>query len=169
MKTSLLTHLSHWGSLALACLMSWRDIRSREVLDRELALLSALTLLPRALSETASSSPPSFPPLWFRQLRDLVLGSTGALILLVLYLVIRLFKGRDLLGLGDVLFTLAMGFSLPGGPSLSMVCLAFLLALPFALFLKLLPRKQTDLPFIPFLTLAAFIVHWLPLPAPFRF
>lgn len=167
--TSILTHLSHWGSLVLACLMSWRDIRCREVRDAELALLAALTLLPRSLAGTVSPSAPSFPPLWFRQLWDLVLGSTGALFLLLVYLAIRLFRGQELLGLGDVLFTLAMGFALPGGPSLSMVCLAFLLVLPFALILKLLPRKQTDLPFIPFLTLAAFMVHWLPLPDPFRF
>ncbi|NLA81982.1 MAG: hypothetical protein GX849_04025 [Clostridiaceae bacterium] len=157
---SWLTGLSFFASLILSCLMSWRDIRSREVIDRELALLAAINVLPRSL---AGPHPPAFwpsSPLWLGQVFDLALGSAGALLLLLLALTCRLFSRKQSLGKGDVLFSLAMGFSLSWKASLVMVCLAFLLALPLALFIALFRPRGSHLPFIPFLALAASLVRW---------
>ena len=154
------------GALFASLLMSWRDISTRQVLDRELACFTLLTALPRALNPH-TSVPGTSLPLWAVQVTELLRTTGGALLLLSVALPARLAAGRDLLGAGDILFALAAGFMLPAGASLHMVCLAFLLALPFSLARALGQKKAVDLPFIPFLTVSAFVIRWLSPPWPF--
>ncbi|HPX93929.1 MAG TPA: prepilin peptidase [Bacillota bacterium] len=149
----------------VAAAMSWRDIRTRLVADHELAWFAFFAVLPRLLAPPPLYSVPL--PLWLWQSVELIRTSGGGGLLLILKLPARLVTGRNLLGMGDVLFTLAAGFMLPAGASVHMVCLAFLLALPFSLA-KILGRKKKDpLPFIPFLTASAFIIRLLPTSARF--
>lgn len=61
----------------------------------------------------------------------------------------RLISKRAILGMGDVLFTLAMGISMTASASLILVCLAFLLALPLALVMALCRPREAIYPSSP--------------------
>lgn len=164
---SLLSILSKTASLALFLTMSIRDIRSREVLGRDLVLLAFFSLMSKALSGPSSPGPESFPPPWLSQFLDLVQGSLGGLVLLLLALTIRLVLKKEYLGLGDGFFALAAGLGMSPQESLFMVILAFLLAFPPALILALKGKKEITLPLVPFLSLAVLWVRQLPLPVLF--
>ena len=157
------------GALAAACRLAWRDIQSRQVLDRELAWFAFFTALPRVLTYDGPAWASPSLPLWAGQLLDLARGCGGGLLLLALAVPGRLIPGRELIGGGDVLFALAAGFLLPGGASLAMVCLAFFLALPVSFFFLFVGRAEKPLPFIPFLALASLLLYCLPLPGFFTF
>lgn len=160
---SLLSPFCLIGALVFACRLSWSDIRTRQVLDRDLACFALFTALPRVLSFEGPAWVPGSLPLWLGQLLDLASSCSGGLLLFALAVTGRLLPGRELIGAGDILFALAAGFLLTAGASLASVCLAFFLALPFSLFL-LLTGKKKPLPFIPFLALASFLLYFLPLP-----
>lgn len=161
MMTPALSFACTLGAFFTALVMSWRDIRTRQVLDRELACFAFLTALPGALNPPASALKPGLP-LWLAQSLQLGRTAGGALLLLAVALPACLLAGRRLLGAGDILFALAAGFMLPAGSSVRMICQAFLLALPFSLFRTLGRKRSGDLPFIPFLAASAFIIRWLP-------
>ena len=153
------------GAFLCALFMSWRDVNTRQVLDRDLACFAFLAALPRAMELDLLTSGDRIP-LWAVQIAVLGRTAGGALLLLAVALPARLVTGRELLGAGDVLFALAAGFMLPGGASVPMVCLAFLLALPFSLVQALGQKRPGHLPFIPFLAASAFMIRWLPLLTP---
>ena len=144
------------GILALSLVMSIRDIRTREVYDRDLALFSFFTLSFRLLTARALTGQ---SPFWFLLARDLLMTASGALLLFLIALVSRLFGRGPLIGSGDILYALAGGFLLTARDSVSFVALAFLLAFPFSLFLFLAGKRKDTLPFIPFLFLALLLVR----------
>lgn len=144
------------GILALSLVMSIRDIRTREVYDRDLALFCLFTLSFRLL--TLESFMTAGSP-WFLHIRDLLMTASGALLLFFIALVSRLFGRGPLIGSGDILYALAGGFLLTARDSVSFVALAFLLAFPFSLFLFLAGKRKETLPFIPFLFLALLLVR----------
>lgn len=163
--TATLSFVCTLGAFIIALLMSWRDVRTRQVLDRELACFAFLTALPLAMKLDVLASD-TRTPLWAVQVVALGRTAGGALLLLAVALPARLVTGRELLGGGDVLFALAAGFMLPVGASVPMVCLAFLLALPFSLVQALRRKRPGHLPFIPFLAASAFMIRWLPFLTP---
>ncbi|HZK29580.1 MAG TPA: hypothetical protein VFD19_05125 [Clostridia bacterium] len=157
------------GAVVMAVIMSWRDLRTREVVDRELAWFCFFTLMPRALEPwvnlggvMAAESPVSPLPYWLLQTIRLAPALGGAVFLLALELPVRRLTGETMIGTGDVLFSVAAGFMLAPGGSVRMVCLAFLLAFPFSFFLFAVCRPRRPLPFIPFLALSAFLVRFVP-------
>ena len=143
------------GALATACLMSIRDMRTREVVLHELALFFAFAFIRRALW-----SP--LPPDLARLPAELLSLFAGALLMLVIRILGWLAARRCLIGTGDILFACAAGFMLPPGRSLAMTCLAFFLALPFSLARLAAREPGASLPFIPFLSLAALLLCSLP-------
>ena len=153
------------GAFLTALIMSWRDVRTRQVLDRELACFAFLTALPRAMERDLLASGAQVP-LWAVQTMAFGRSAGGALLLLAVALTARLVTARELLGTGEVLLALAAGFMLPAGTSVPMVSLAFLLALPFSLVQALGRKRPGHLPFIPFLAASAFIIRYLPTSLP---
>ena len=157
-------HFCVIGAFTVSAMMSWRDIRAREVIDRELAWLSLFTVLPKAIDYDTFIVTPIPLPLWLSQSMALLCTTGGALILLSIACVSRALTGRELIGRGDIFFSCAIGFMLPPHLSPLMVFLAFLLALPFSIFCLMAKKTKTPLPFIPFLAAAAFSLYWLPIP-----
>ena len=165
MLCRLMTFCCLAGSLLTAFIMSCRDIRFREVIDRELAWFAFFVLLPRLLK--VSGQPSGHRPVWFDQFLDLIRQSDGGFILFVLAVTGRLIARRTLIGMGDILFALAAGWMAPTASSIPMVILAFLLALPFGLAQALRKKGAEPLPFIPFLTASAILIRFLPQPKAF--
>lgn len=157
-------HFCVIGAFTVSAMMSWRDIRAREVIDRELAWLSLFTVLPKAIAYDTFIVTPIPLPLWLAQSMALLCTTGGALILLAIACVSRTFTGRELIGRGDIYFSFAIGFMLSPRHSLLMILLAFLLAFPFSIYFLLIKKTKTPLPFIPFLATAAFLIYWLPIP-----
>lgn len=155
-------HICPTGAFVCSAIMSWRDIRTREVIDRELAWLSFFTIVPTAVAPESQSLTQGALPLWMQQTVTLLSASGGALILCSIAVLARAATGKDLIGKGDLLFTLAIGFMLPCHYSPLMLCIAFLLALPFSLTCLLAQKTRRPLPFIPFLAISAFLMHWVP-------
>lgn len=166
---------------AVLTIMSVRDIRERIVLDRDLAWFAFFNTLPLLLSRTYPdnlSLPPfivslmiknsgkssstfdrSVPvlsplPLWLAQLIFLVLSTGGALFLFLTSLALKRISSKEMIGDGDILFSLAAGLGSDYTVSLRMVLLAFVLAMPVAVIIKCARRTQRNIAFIPFLALA---------------
>ncbi len=159
MNGLLLTTICQICAFLLALLLAWRDLRTRQLPDRELALFTLFTLLPHLLADRSLVC--GVWPLWAVQLRNLLRTTGGGLFLLALAAPAPLLGGRRLVGMGDVLFALSAGFMLPVGRSVPMVVLAFILAFPFSLFQALVQKKTDPLPFIPFLAASTFMLRWL--------
>ena len=158
MNGLLLTTICQMCAFLLALLLAWRDLRSRQLPDRELALFTLFTLLPHLLEDHSLIC--GSWPLWLIQALVLLRTTGGGLLLLALAGPARLLTGRKLVGMGDVLFALSAGFMLPVGHSVPMVVLAFFLAFPFSLFQALVQKKTDPLPFIPFLAVSTFLLRW---------
>ncbi|NMB28836.1 MAG: hypothetical protein GX991_02100 [Clostridiaceae bacterium] len=174
-------HLLFGCRVVVLAIMSTRDMRKQIVLDRDLAWFAFLNTLPLLLSPTYpnnSSLPPVIVsqvmnidemsaitanqavsalaplPLWLAQLLFLALSTGGALFLLFTSFVLKCASLKEMIGKGDVLFTLAAGLGSDYTMSFRMVMLAFVLAMPAALIIKCARRERENIAFIPFLSLA---------------
>ncbi len=175
------------GQLAILSMMSYRDIRQRVVLDRELMLFAFFNTIPLLLSTitpanhhgalaSVSSALQSLDfnacvslnadhPIWFSQLIFLLSSTGGAIFLLVVSLGLKIISSREMIGSGDILFTLAAGLGTGTWTSLRVVFLAFLLALPATIVIKLAHTARDarkEIAFIPFLSLAFILVRAFP-------
>ena len=178
-----------FGRLTVLAIMSYRDLRRRVVLDRDIALFAFFNMLPLLLS-TRYPSDLSLPsaivshvmkpdgrsttavnqaapilsslPLWLAQLLFLALSTGGALFLLLTSLVLRRLSSREMIGAGDILFALAAGLGSDYTMSLRMVLLAFVLAMPAAVIIKCASRGRKNIAFIPFLALSFLLVNVFP-------
>ena len=169
------------GRVAILAIMSFRDIREQIVLDRDIAWFAFFNALPLLVSKTYPSNlslPPiivsfvlntdgrnveaaeqavpilSSLPLWLAQLIFLALSTGGALFLLLTSRALRCISSKEMIGEGDILFTLAAGLGSDYTLSFYMVMIAFVLALPAAVIKKCARRGQENIAFIPFLALA---------------
>ena len=154
-------HICPTGAFVCSAIMSWREIRTREVIDRELAWLSFFTIMPTAMAPESRTLTQGAVPLWMQQTMTLLSASGGALIRCSITGT-RHF-GKDLIGKGDLLFTLAIGFMLPCHYSPS--CFAspsFWHSLHLHVFSC---KKREDPPPHSLSGNPAFLMHWVPHPS----
>jgi prepilin signal peptidase PulO-like enzyme (type II secretory pathway) len=174
-------HLLFCGRIAILTIMSFRDIREQVVFDRDLMWFAFFNTLPLLLSRMYPdnlSLPPviayhlkkpdgssittaeqavsalSSLPLWLAQLLFLAFSTGGALFLLLTSLVLKRITSKEMIGKGDVLFSLAAGLGSDYTMSFRMVMIAFVLAMPVAAIIKSARCRQENIAFIPFLALA---------------
>jgi prepilin signal peptidase PulO-like enzyme (type II secretory pathway) len=173
-----------FGRITLLATMSYRDLRQQIVLDHDIAWFAFFNTLPLLLSTTYPSiSSLSLPnlafandtiaaeqtaevfsslPLWLAQLFYLALSSGGALFLLFTSLVMKRLSSREMIGAGDILFALTAGLGSDYTKSFRMVFLAFVLAMPASIIIKLARRERATIAFIPFLALSFLLVNMFP-------
>ena len=174
-------HLLFCGRIAILTIMSFRDIREQVVLDRDLIWFAFFNTLPLLLSRMYPdnlSLPPVIAyhlkkpdgssittaeqavsvlsplPLWLAQLLFLAFSTGGALFILLTSLALKRITSKEMIGKGDVLFSLAAGLGSDYTMSFRMVMIAFVLAMPAAVIMKCAKREQENIAFIPFLALA---------------